>query len=254
MGAKEIKGQKYLFVEINDASTHKYGDLGAHKMSSRAAGKAASTLYAIPENNIQPVMSAELKANRNKLAEAVGVSKQEIKESMTHYEANSGLANVDLHKSGGDENCALSVLSYEARRRGINVTALPYSSDEKSWPFKIGTDMHNHEAWENAGKGSKVKIVNGAVDSKSLEQQTKAVGRYHLSWDYIERGVDGSKYGHMLVAERLKSGDLVIYCPQKNAYWSVGELKGIEKETFVVRRVDNKLFDVKVLSQLVRPL
>ena len=254
MGAKEVKGKKYLFVEVDNESAHKYGDLGAHKMSSRAAGKAASALYSVPENNVQPVMSVELKANRNKLAEAVGIPKSNIKENMTHYDANSGLANVDLHKSGGDENCALSVLSYEARRRGVNVTALPYSSDEKSWRFKIGTDEYSHGAWQNAGQGSRVKIINGMVDPKSLEQQTKAVGRYHLSWDYVERGIDGEKYGHMLVAERLKSGELVIYCPQKNAYWSVGEFMGIEKGSFVVRRVDNKLFNVEVLSQLVRPL
>ncbi len=254
LGAKEVKGKKYLFVEVNNDSGHKYGDLGAHKMSSRAAGKAASTAYSKPENNIQPAMSAELKENRNKLAEAVGIPKSDVKENMTHYDANSGLANVDLHKSGGDENCALSVLSYEARRRGVNVTALPYSSNEKSWRFKIGTDEYSHEAWQNAGHGSRVKIINGMVDPKSLEQQTKAVGRYHLSWDYMGRSIDGEKYGHMLVAERLKSGELIIYCPQKNAYWSVGEFIGIEKGTFVVRRVDNKLFNVEVLSQLVRPL
>ena len=169
---------------------------------------------------------------------------------MTHEEADSGKANQGQKQVGGYENCSITVIAYEARRRGLDVTAHVFNHEEDSWCYKIGKDEYEYIGWEKVKKERvrKIKIINGVAVTKDIESATKNIGRYHFSWDY-EKG-----YGHVITAERLRSGELVIYDPQDDTYWELSNFKGIKKGTFKVLRVDNLLFNVNVVSNILRPI
>ena len=248
-----IKDNRNVVVNADDIEIEKSHKFGGHKMMGRSEAKEASILYSDERNNVQPVMTVEQIENRNQLAKKIGINKDEVLPNMTHEEADTGKANMDSRKPGGDSNCALAVLAYEARRRGINATAnLLDEKDDTSWRFKAGDDKHSHEVWMNAGKKQFVKVnKDGVVDKKSLKKKTQAIGRYHLSWDYITPP-NVPDYGHSIVAERLVGGDLVLYCPQDDVYYSIGALKDIVPGSFEVRRVDNLLFNVEALSNIIR--
>ena len=246
---RENEGYARVKVERSDQKPHKHG---GHKMMGRSDAKEAFNLYKDEKNNVQPVMTVEQIENRNQLAKKIGLNEDEVLPNMTHDEADTGKANIDSKKPGGDSNCALAVLAYEARRRGINATAnLLDENDKTSWCYKAGADEHSHEVWVDAGKTQYVKVNKGVVDKKSLNKKTQAIGRYHLSWDFVTPP-DVPEYGHSIVAERLVSGDLVLYCPKDDIYYGIGALKDIVPGSFVVRRVDNLLFNVEALSKIIR--
>lgn len=233
--------------QVDYSGGHK---MGGHKMMGRAEERIATKAYSEPRNNVQPVMSAEQIENRNQLAEMVGIPPSEIKPNMTHDEADGGYPNEYKDR----DNCALTVLAYEARRRGLDVTALPFSAkDEDSWIFKIGDDLS--ASWINPSKAIPLKSVDGRLLQKSVDDATRAVGRYHLEWDKkTPQKFEGEtqEIGHIIVAERLKDGTLVMHCTQWDEYYGLGSFEDAKDGTFKIWRVDNLLFNLEVVSQLLR--
>ena len=243
------------FVRENEGKSfykekgHKYGK---DKRPNINVGLKYSQLELFEEaTNNEPIpLTPRQIENKNELAEKLKLGKDKISDYMTHEEADSGKANQGQKQVGGYENCSITVIAYEARRRGLDVTAHVFNYEKDSWCYKIGKDEYEYIGWEKVKKErvKKIKIIKGVAVPKDIESATKNIGRYHFSWDY-EKG-----YGHVITAERLRSGELVIYDPQDDTYWELSNFKGIKKGSFKVLRVDNLLFNVDVVSKIIRPL
>ena len=99
-----------------------------------------------------------------------------------------------------------------------------------------------------------LKSIDGRLLQKSLDDATKAVGRYHLEWDKkTPERFEGKKQevGHIIVAERLKDGTLVMLCTQWDEYYGLGSFEDAKDGTFKIRRVDKLSFNLEVVSQLL---
>ena len=86
------------------------------------------------------------------------------------------------------------------------------------------------------------------VLEKDLNAHTRAVGRYHIEWDW-----QGKKTGHILTAERLPNGKLIIYDPQDSTYISLDFLTKT-KDGITITRVDNLRINTEIISEVVRAM
>ena len=78
----------------------------------------------------------------------------------------------------------------------------------------------------------------------SLNSKTKEVGRYHLSWDWSDKG------GHSAVLERFSDGNLVLYDGQENIYNSIPDyFKGVKE--IEVYRTDNATINPNAVERMV---
>lgn len=231
------------FVEYKPAGT-RIPKLGEGHLLVREEEKIANAMYSIPGNNPKNTYTKKQVDNHRETERAIGVKKGK---DMNHQEANTGNVNIDgKGKKAGQEykdNCQCCVVTYELRRRGFNVKAAPHFDDETTIPFKIGAGKES--AWIGAQRKT-VAAKNGVVLEKDLNAQTQAVGRYHIEWDW-----KGKSSGHIVTAERLPNGKLIIYDPQDSTYYSLDFLTKTEKG-IVVTRVDNLRINAAVISEVVR--
>ena len=115
------------------------------KNSSKYAGaklgrKAQKEAYEAYKDSKPPTLSEDQKKNINEIANELGIEVT----PMNFDEANHGRANINWRN--GEEyknNCQCCVVIYEARLRGLNVTALGYSSDKTSIQYKLGEKFQN---------------------------------------------------------------------------------------------------------------
>ena len=190
-------------------------------------------------------LSEEQKQNRNELAEMLNIRKDEIRESMTHEQANGHEPNKDYRN--GDAfimNCQSCVVAYEARRRGLNVTALGYDPAINSPSYKLSNDC------TLAFQEAKVRVVNPKgrqLSQKMIDDATKEQGRYFFGWD--KKGGDG----HIIIAERMKDNTLVLYDPQDGQYWNVNDIfTNAINAKVTSMKVDELLFKNELVKDLMR--
>ncbi len=146
-----------------------------------------------------------------------------------------------------DENCQSCVLVYEARRRGINITALPYMG-KGTIAYKLGEDIalaFRNEKGKNV-HATKIK-GNEAKIKADLKKKLSEIGRYHIGVNY------NNGWGHVVVAERIDNKTIIIYDPQKSEYMSVASLTA-EVSYLDFLRVDNLLIDYKTLKGVSRTI
>lgn len=193
-------------------------------------------------------LTAEQKFNAKSVAEIVGAN---LKKPMKFADIDSGNVNPKIGQSDKfDINCALSVVTAEARARGINVQALGVIEPKgKNKPifYQLGEDMTM--AWIDA-KGTTPKLLKHDIKGKynealtHINSITKNNGRYYI-------GFDGAEASHALSAYRV-NGKLYIYDQQINGSY---DLKKILKEngatSFEVLRLDNLLFDTAFIDQWI---
>lgn len=105
--------------------------------------------------------------NRNQLAEMVGIRKEEILPFMPHEYVDTKNPNKN-YKIGTpfDNNCQSCMVAYEARRRGLNVTALGYVNSHDSVSFKLSKSQRL--AWE---KGAPT-ILNSNIEKITMKTLT----------------------------------------------------------------------------------
>ena len=190
-------------------------------------------------------LSEEQKQNRNQLAEMLGIRNDEIQDFMTHEQADGQEPNTDYRKGGVYRfNCQSCVVAYEARRRGLNVTALGYDSTKGSPSELLSNDCSL--AFQNAN----VRIVNPKgkqLSQKMIDDATKNQGRYFFGWD--KKGGDG----HIIIAERMKDNTLVFYDPQDGQYWNVNEIfTNAINAKVTSMRVDTLQFNNDLVRNLMR--
>ena len=200
------------------------------------------------------------RANMAEVAKKLGV---EIPTStMSFEEANEGRGNpfYTTKKIYWRENCQCCVVTNEMRRRGFKVRAMPNKWIKDSIPVQLA---HNPEdAWIDPTTGQKPTrtqcggnqnwpvIKVGTVESftKDLNSGTKAIGRYFLSYH-----PKGSRYGHIITAERLPNGNLRLYDPQngESMEWDdlISEMR--ISDGAKVFRVDNLFVNTDIIKGAV---
>ncbi len=193
------------------------------------------TIIAMNSNYTVASLTAEQRYNAKEVAEIVGA---DLKKPMKFADIDSGNVNPKIGQSDKfDINCALSVVTAEARARGINVQALGViepKGKNKPISYQLGEDMTM--AWIDA-KGSTPKLLKHDIKGKynealtHINSITKNNGRYYI-------GFDGAEASHALSAYRV-NGKLYIYDQQINGSY---DLKKILKENEGVSKYRGILF------------
>lgn len=155
------------------------------------------------------------------LSEALGAQG----EPMTPAEASAGTnphysPSYDAYSS----NCQRCVITYEARRRGYDVTALPtYSGDL----LPYGKDYL--KALSNP------KIVGTGKSVKKIQQEMKSYGDGSRAIIAVSRG----RNGHVFIAENNR-GKISYIDPQTNKKYTNLSLSKVTNSS--VTRLDNQQF------------
>ena len=210
-------------------------------MGTKLGRKEANEAYKYYVDSKPIKLSDEQKKNVQEIAKEMGITKNIA--PMTFFEANNGRANVNYRKGGiYQDNCQSCVVVHEARLRGLDITALGYSNKKDSVQFQLGE--HFEDAWINpkTGKVPSPTIIKGEDLISKAEKQMKTVGRYHVGINY---DVDN---GHIITADRLQNGKLIIYDPQNGNFVSLNEFN---KAAYLeILKIDKLLMRREVVTSI----
>jgi len=227
---------------------------------------ARSLPYFIKDNKdrVENILTAnqEPADNLSQLAASLGITKGK---PMSFEEADHGLGNPHYNWKHGDAyslNCQSCVVANEARRRGLDVAAMPFYNK-----IYVGGYDFNHAfidpATGRVAQGnylaspkkkqrySDEKIITYHSTPKkklaALEKATQEEGRYFVSvyWN--------DKEGHIFCVEREKSGWLRSFDPQTGEHNVITRyFKEASRDYGInVLRVDNLDFDIDVVSKVI---
>lgn len=186
---------------------------------------------------------------------------------MTFEEANGMKGNPHYKEDiGYRENCQSCVVANELRRRGYNVEAqIRIKSDSGNIPQQLSSKTE--WAWIDPKTGERPKKLTAGGQywdrnlhkekaksatelKKEFDELTKETGRYHLSFNWKGRSIEG----HIITAERFENGGLRLYDPQigQIVEWKV--LKSKIRTEYGIRlyRVDNMLINEDIIGGIVR--
>lgn len=212
------------------------------KLGRQATKDAMKIYYDRPA----PTLTSEQRTNINDIAKVLNTTPK----PMTFLEADEGKGNVGYGRReyGYNTNCAATVLIHEARLRGLNITALPYSPDPNGLFFQLGENTAIGWRTEK-GKTPTVTTLKAKSDDelfRKLDGQTKSAGRYHI-------GINFDQYhGHIITAERFSDGKIVFYDAQSGAFLNIKEYSDLE--SFEVLKVDKLLFEPDIIKAICRLL
>lgn len=220
---------------------HKAG--GIIRIDEKLTAKVRNTL-----KNDVATLTKEQYENAKEVAEMVGAS---FDKPMRFEDVDSGNVNPKYEQSKKYEiNCALSVVTSEARARGINVYAegvIVPKGKNKHITYQLGENMGM--AWIDP-KTKKNPIIeshqiNGRYDEAfaQISELTRENGRYYV-------GIDGG-INHALNVYR-RNGKLYIYDQQINGSYDLLKLlKENNATSFEVLRLDNLLIDKTNIDQWI---
>lgn len=173
--------------------------------------------------------------------------------SMDFEAANNGRGNID-YNTGETQykvNCQSCVVAHELRMRGIDVTAQPNWKNGdapnilskgtwKCWKNADGTPFEKPQmfAYKISKNGSYIGLPYEET-MKQINEHTKDVGRYHISFDW-----KGEKYGHIVTMERMANGEALWYDPQTGERNFFNEEYAKKIKGVRAYRVDNLIFNV----------
>ena len=211
------------------------------KHSSMKLGRASDREFEAILNDKKYNTIASLSKAVNNDAEALCKELNINRRKMTLKDADSGSSNPYKDRY----NCQSCVAVYEARRRGINVVARPF--EKGGIADKLG-DNGGIAFIDANGMTPKIKEYKGDIRKMEAEikKDTKAIGRYHI-------GGNNNGYGHIFVAERLDKDTFILYDPQKNVTYKLGDILN-EYQSIEILRVDNLRFNhdvLKAISQII---
>lgn len=215
-------------------SAHKEGMTGA-LMLGREDERIFGRIVSDPKYNVVAPINPTLMQEAKEICSDLGIDYT----PMTLEEADMGTPNV----SGDRNNCQSAVVVYEARRRGINITANPFSKGSVADSLGYNGGM----AFVDKNGQPRNMATLRAKDKRQLEaalkRATSQKGRYHLGMNY------GEEKGHIIVVERLDAKTIFFYCPQKNERWSIGQIIE-ESSSLEILKVDNLCFNRDVLKAI----
>ncbi|MGM9803616.1 MAG: toxin glutamine deamidase domain-containing protein [Muribaculaceae bacterium] len=227
-------------------STQKQG-VGNAKLG-RAATKEAYKEY---KDRGALQLSGDILNNAQKAAESVGAKRRN---DMTWEEADNKNTNPNYKKNSPTaDNCQACVVVHEARLRGIDVTALPYSEDNNVF-VKLCDNFE--AAWINPKTNKAPKPMEyrkGTFEQmvSALEKQCSAVGRYHigLNWENISDS-NRIEYGHVLTAERLPNGNFRYFDPQIGEFINIYEYAEYSVQYLESIKIDKLFINTDILKMI----
>lgn len=198
-------------------------------------------------------LTPEQRENVKMAQRALGLKVQEPK-PMRFAEADSGKANT----SRADDVCVNSVFAFEARRRGLDVTACSQFNEYFS--------EHPYNGWVKNGKTPQCDIIKIRTDVSSNEEQARLLrasleertkgkrGRYTIAYNNNPEKGEGAE-GHIFFAERVSEGKLVLYDPLNDSYPSLSlVLERMDKaHGLELLRIDKLLINEDLCLSLLSP-
>lgn len=163
---------------------------------------------------------------------------------MSFQSADNGKANVINDRA----NCQSALVVFEARLRGLNITALRLNSDNKSISYRLGND--SSLAWINPKTGKQPTIieVKGNDAYKQLLHHMEHPGRYSI-------GINTTKEGHVLMGFKTGKNEICFYDCQVNKFVDLSNIPNLE--SFELFKIDRLLFKADVIpgmSQILQDL
>lgn len=209
-----------------------------------------------PDQRATPVKSIE----KNHKKEENVLDDIERGKEMTFTEADSGSVNPNFEESDGFQcNCQTCVVVFEARLRGWNIEAKPYTEGSNLEKLSENTSL----AWIDSEGKHPQYVYNLEANSTDamydfISETVKPGQRYTMQG--IWKGPWGC--GHIISVFREETGNLVFYDPQINKIYNERGIKEnvlsmmkkgtTEEETIKLLRVDNLSFDKDIVSSIVR--
>lgn len=238
MKALKAKVERYI---ANIPNRREYG--------AKANIDKLEEIVSLARRSIDAKVNKLYNTNLTKAANKLGVN---VGEPMPFIKADNGLPNINYNV--GEEykvNCQCCVVSYELRRRGLNVTAMPRY---KNGGVPDTVARNTTSVWVDINGMQPAKVVhkntkNTAKDIKALvESKIREDGRYHLDWSW-----KGQNTGHIIVVEK-KGNSYYWYDPQTDEkYFNINDLENIA-EWFNLLRVDNLRVNLNKIGKVVRKL
>ena len=167
---------------------------------------------------------------------------------------NPHFSDPDAATEGYFINCQTCTMTYELRRRGFPVEALPNKNDEfyKVWCPKNNLTWNDRFLNPDGSRPIKTRpsVLRDTITAKVgfIEGATKETGRYelYLKWKSV-RGRDGG--AHVMIVERQKDGNLLWLDPQSGKHGSSKTFNGFMKSAVPVKlsvlRIDDKIINPK---------
>lgn len=202
--------------------------------------KAERKMHSLAENIGFPILTDAQKQNVISLQAALTDISLDIK-PLTYLEANSGSSNP----LKDDINCQSVIIAFEARRRGLNCYALPYSEDMTSSSFKLGEDFA--QAWINPRnmKTLQPTRIAGKTDKellKKLERELSTPGRYVLGINYRENG-------HLISVDVTEKGEKIFHDEQDDSFINPEYFESVDY--FEVLRIDRAIFNIEMVKSVL---
>ena len=156
-------------------------------------------------------------------------------------------------------NCQTCTMTYELRRRGFNVEALPNKGDEfyNIWCPKNKVTWNDRFLNPDGSRPIKTRpsVLRDTITAKVdfIENSTKETGRYelYLKWKPV-RGKD--RGAHVMIVERQKDGNLLWFDPQSGKHGSSKTFNGFMKSAVPIKisvlRIDDKIINPKFAERL----
>lgn len=209
---------------------------GAAMKLGRSATKDAMKIV---ENIGAPELTEVQKENIRELAKALGIPQKEIK-PMSFLDADQGASNPTKDW----ENCQSVVVAFEARRKGLNIYALPYNHSNSSASYALGERFQ--DAWINpkTGKVIEPSVIKGKTDDEivaKLKKQLNADGRYILGIN------EKNGRGHVVSIDKIY-GRIIIKDEPTNDFISIDSLTDISYLEII--RIDKAIFNISKVKSI----
>ena len=218
-------------------------DFGAAIKLGRASNKEASKIIV---NIDKPVLNDVQKQNIHRLADALGIPNSSIK-PMTFIDADQGASNPTKDQ----DNCQSCVVSFAARRRGLNCVAKAYDYRNEAM-FDLGENFQN--AWINPKTGKIIQptVIKGKDDDEAISKLKKLLskdGEYILGFN----GKDG--IGHVVNVIAIK-GQTIIHDEQiskeSDRYGSIDSFSDIDY--FEVIKIDKAILNIDIVRHVLESI
>lgn len=214
-------------------SNHKEGMTGA-LMLGREDERMFDRIISDPKLNVVAQLNPAIMQDAKDICSEMGIDHT----PMTLEEADMGSPNL----SGDRRNCQSAVVVYEARRRGINITANPFSNGGVADSLGYNGGMAFVDKNGNPRNMHSIQAKDKKQLEVALKRATSQNGRYHL-------GMNSGDDGHIIVVERLDAKNIIFYDPQRNQRWSIGQIIA-ESDSLEILKVDNLRFNRDVLKAI----
>lgn len=246
---------KVLFPERYAEGTNKINSENTnivtkpHYGSAMKLGRSATKeAMKVVENIGALVLTDAQKKNMQELANALGIPYKDIK-PMTFLDADHGISNPTKDKN----NCQSVIVSFVARRRGLDCVALPFSKQNLSQVELMEKFQNAFLVKDKKGNYRPINptVITGKTDEEIIakaRKQLSADGEYILGINYIKEPWEKEAQGH--VANLVKKGNQIFINDEQIS--DILKLESYSKiYSFEIIKIDNLILDINKVKDIL---